>query len=125
LAFPDRMFDAKLTCVAPPIDPNTHRLPVHAEIENPNHELKPEMFARFHIITGQGTAAPGVPASAAVYEADTAHVWLANVNARILAIRLVTLGRSGDGIAETLSELSGRRRRRLRRRRVHQPRRGR
>jgi membrane fusion protein, heavy metal efflux system len=105
LAFPDRVFKAKLTYVAPSIDPNTHRLLLRAEIENPNHELKPEMFARFRIITGQGTAAPAVPASAVVYEGDTAHVWLANVSAKTLAIRPVTLGRSSDGMIEMLSGL--------------------
>ena len=41
-----------LTYVAPSIDPNTHRLPVRAEVDNPDGALKPEMFASFRIITG-------------------------------------------------------------------------
>jgi cobalt-zinc-cadmium efflux system membrane fusion protein len=49
LAFPGRVFKAKLTYVCQAIDPNTHRLPVRAEVENPDGGLKPEMFANFSI----------------------------------------------------------------------------
>ncbi len=51
LAYPSRIFKAKLAYVAPAIDPNTHRLPVRAEIDNADGALKPEMFASFSIIT--------------------------------------------------------------------------
>lgn len=105
LAFPGKVFKARLAYVAPSIDPNTHRLLVRAEVENPDHELKPEMFARFRIITGAANAEPGVPESAVVYEGDTAHVWLANESAKTLAIRPVTLGRSSDGMVEALGGL--------------------
>src|SRR5436190_9899556 len=36
LAFPGRVFNAKLAYVAPALDPNTRRLPVRAEIQTPN-----------------------------------------------------------------------------------------
>ena len=39
--------------------------------------LKPEMFATFRIITGDGTMSPAVPESAVVYEGDSARVWVA------------------------------------------------
>jgi cobalt-zinc-cadmium efflux system membrane fusion protein len=61
LAFPDRVFNAKLTYVGTSIDPNMHRLPVRAEVENPDHALKPQMFASFTIITGADTVAAAVP----------------------------------------------------------------
>src|SRR5579883_2654409 len=44
LAFPGRVFKAELTYVAPAIDPDTHRLPVRAEVDNPEGALKPGMF---------------------------------------------------------------------------------
>ena len=59
LAYPSRIFKAKLAYVAPAVDPNTHRLPVRAEVENPDGALKPEMFASFSIITGDAHSAPG------------------------------------------------------------------
>jgi len=103
LAFPGKVFKARLTYVAASIDPNTHRLPVRAEVDNPDHELKPEMFARFRIITGTDAPAPGVPENAVVYEGDTAHVWLANAATKTLALREVKLGRSSGGLVEALS----------------------
>ena len=59
LAYPGRVFNAKLTYVAPSIDPNTHRLPVRAEVENPDGALKPEMFANFSITTGDAVDRAG------------------------------------------------------------------
>jgi len=50
LAFPGRVFNAKLAYVAPALDPNTRRLPVRAEIQNTGRELLPEMFASFRIV---------------------------------------------------------------------------
>jgi membrane fusion protein, heavy metal efflux system len=105
LAFPGKVFNARLAYVASSIDPNTHRLLVRAEVENPNHELKPEMFARFRIITGEDAAAPGAPESAVVYEGDTAHVWLANPAMKTLTIRPIKAGRDHDGTIEVLSGL--------------------
>jgi cobalt-zinc-cadmium efflux system membrane fusion protein len=105
LAFPGRVFNARLTYVASSIDPNTHRLLVRAEVENPKRELKPEMFARFRIITGEDDVAPGVPESAVVYEGDTAHVWAADPSQKTLAIRPIKVGRNRDGVVEVLSGL--------------------
>ena len=51
---------------APSIDPNTHRLSVRADVENPEGELKPGMFANFSIITGKAATAPAVPQRAIV-----------------------------------------------------------
>jgi cobalt-zinc-cadmium efflux system membrane fusion protein len=105
LAFPGKTFRARLAYVAPSIDPNTHRLLVRAEVENPNRELKPEMFARFRIITGMDAAAPGVPERAVVYEGSTAHVWLAAPASKTLAIRQIKAGRDQNGTIEVLSGL--------------------
>jgi cobalt-zinc-cadmium efflux system membrane fusion protein len=52
LAYPGRVFTGKITRVSPTIDPVLHRLPVWAEVDNPDGVLKPEMFARFRIING-------------------------------------------------------------------------
>jgi membrane fusion protein, heavy metal efflux system len=68
LAYPDRVFNGKISWVAPSIDPNTHRLPVRADVENPDGALKPGMLANFSIITGEASAAPAVPQEAIVYE---------------------------------------------------------
>jgi membrane fusion protein, heavy metal efflux system len=105
LAIPNKVFNARLTYVATSIDPNTHRLAVRAEVDNAAGELKPEMFARFRIITGQDDDAPGVPESAIVFEGDNAHVWLADARAKTLEIRPITTGRFSDGLVEARNGL--------------------
>jgi cobalt-zinc-cadmium efflux system membrane fusion protein len=105
LAYPNRVFKATLAYVAAAIDPTTHRLPVRAEVENPNGELKPEMLADFRIITGQDAAAPAVPAQAVVYEGTNAHLWVADPRQKTLGIRQVKLGRINSGMVEVVAGL--------------------
>jgi cobalt-zinc-cadmium efflux system membrane fusion protein len=104
MSFPGRVFKAKLTYVAPSIDPTTHRLPVHAEVENPDGALKPNMFASFAIMTGAAVTAPAVPQDAVVYEGSTAHVWVANDD-KTLALRMIKPGRTRGQMVEVLSGL--------------------
>jgi cobalt-zinc-cadmium efflux system membrane fusion protein len=105
LAFPGRVFNAKISWVAPSIDSNTHRLSVRADVENPRGELKPGMFANFSIITGEAATAPAVPQRAIVYEGDTARVWVADDDGAIAAHSIRT-GRIADGMVEILAGVS-------------------
>ena len=104
LAFPDRVFKARVTYVAAGIDPVTRRLQIHAEIANPDGALRPEMFATFRIITGQAVSAPAVPEQAIVFDPDGTHVWLARPD-HTLSIRKVRLGRTEAGVVEVLDGL--------------------
>jgi membrane fusion protein, heavy metal efflux system len=105
LAFPGRVFKAKISWVAPSIDANTHRLPVRADVENADGALKPGMFARFSIITGPAATLPAAPESAIVYEGETARVWVVRPDGAI-ASRMIRLGEAGDGMVEVLDGLS-------------------
>jgi cobalt-zinc-cadmium efflux system membrane fusion protein len=105
LAYPGRVFRGKVSYVAPSIDPNTHRLPVRADVENPDGALKPGMFASFSIITGEATAAPAVPQEAIVYEGDRARVWVAG-EGDTLALREIRTGRISEGMVEVRAGLS-------------------
>jgi len=105
LAFPERVFKARISWVAPSIDANTHRLPVRADVENPDDALKPLMFARFSIITGPAGKAPAVPEAAIVYEGDTARVWVARDNGSIVS-RVIRIGEASGGMIEVLDGLA-------------------
>jgi membrane fusion protein, heavy metal efflux system len=105
LAFPNRVFNARVTRVAPMIDPTTHRLSVRAELDNPDGALKPEMFASFRIITGPAATTPAVPVGALVYEGSDVHVWVANQAAKTIVSRDVHLGAVQDGMAQVLDGL--------------------
>ena len=104
-AYPGQVFSARLSYVAPAIDPNTHRLPVRAEVDNTGGLLKPEMLASFRITTGSATVSPAVPESAVVYEGETAHVWVAREDDRSLTIRDITPGRISGGLVQVLAGL--------------------
>jgi cobalt-zinc-cadmium efflux system membrane fusion protein len=104
-AWPGRVFKGKLNYVSASIDPTTHRLPVRAEVENPNGELKPEMLATFRILTGADVSHPAVPADAVVYEGSNAHVWLADDKAKTLEIRPIEPGPTQDQMVDVLAGL--------------------
>ncbi len=105
LAYPGRVFKAKITYVAASIDPNTRRLPVRAELDNPDGALKPEMFASFSILTGGEDAAPGVPESGVVYEGETARVWVVKDDGSV-ALRPIRIGKVSNGVVEVLDGVS-------------------
>lgn len=105
LAFPERIFKAKIIWVAPAVDPNTHRLAVRAEIDNSDGALKPMMFANFSIVTSDEVKSIGVPQSAVVYEGSEAHVFVANSDST-LAVRPVHIGRLSGDLLEVTSGLT-------------------
>src|SRR5215472_15729439 len=105
LAYPGRVFKGKVSYVAPSIDPNTHRLPVRADVENSDGALKPGMFANFSIITGEAATAPAVPPEAIVYQGEQARVWVAG-EGDTLALREIRTGRTSDGMVEVRAGLA-------------------
>jgi len=100
LAYPKRIFNAKLTYVAPALDPTTRRLPVRAEIANPGRELLPEMFATFRIISGDERLTAAVPADAVIYEGAQARVWVARPEQRAVVTRPIEVGDTVNGLVE-------------------------
>ena len=99
-AYPDRSFEARISYVAPVIDPSTHRLLVRADIGNSDLALKPDMLATFEIVTGQATPTIAVPEGAVVYEGADAHVWVADPVHKTLALRDITVGPTIHGLVE-------------------------
>ncbi|HYR66351.1 MAG TPA: efflux RND transporter periplasmic adaptor subunit [Reyranella sp.] len=106
LAFPGQVFNAKLSYVAPALDPNTRRLPVRAEIQNANRELLPEMFASFRIVSGEGRLTPAVPVDAIVYEGASARVWIARPETKTVVSRPIVVGDTTNGLVEVRKGLT-------------------
>ena len=106
LAFPGRVFNAKLAYVAPALDPNTRRLPVRAEIQNTGRELLPEMFASFRIVSGDDRLMPAVPVDAIVYEGAKARVWIARPDSKTVVSRDITVGDTINGLVEVRKGLT-------------------
>jgi cobalt-zinc-cadmium efflux system membrane fusion protein len=104
IALPDKLFTARLTWIAPAIDPTTHRLAVRTELKNPGGVLKPLMFATMGIHSASDRTSPAVPQSAVIYEGDQAHVWVAHAD-HSLGLRNIRVGRIHDSDVEVLSGL--------------------
>jgi cobalt-zinc-cadmium efflux system membrane fusion protein len=100
-AYPGRVFKARISWVGPALDPDTRRLPVRVDIENPDEALKPMMFASFSITTGKDSVAPAIPQIGVVYEGHFARVWLAHDD-RTLQVQPVKIGRVQNGMVEIL-----------------------
>jgi len=101
LALPERLFTARITYVAPSLDPATRRLTVRAEIANRDGRLKPEMFARFSILSAGQSSSPAVPESGVIYEGSETRVWVVGDDGT-LVLRRIRTGRSANGLVEAL-----------------------
>ncbi|MCW5624752.1 MAG: efflux RND transporter periplasmic adaptor subunit [Burkholderiales bacterium] len=63
-AYPGEVFRGKVTYLGGALDPTTRTLVARVEIDNRDLRLKPQMFARMGIVTGETTPQVSVPASA-------------------------------------------------------------
>ncbi len=105
LAYPEKKFHAKISWIAPSIDPSTHRLPVRAEVQNDDGSLKALMFANFSISTGKDSSSPGVPQSAVVYAGEDTRAYVVQRDGTIV-LRKIKIGRqSDDGMLEVIEGL--------------------
>jgi cobalt-zinc-cadmium efflux system membrane fusion protein len=106
-AYPDREFDGKITVLGPSVDPNTRRIFVRSEIQDPEHQLRAGMFANFVIRLGDTGQANAVPQNAVVREGDgTMTLWVTK-DQRHFSRRTVKVGRQQDGYDEILDGVQG------------------
>ena len=97
LAYPERVFEGKITTLGAAVDPNTHRLMTRSEIQDPSHQLRPGMFATFVIRTGDPVSSVAVPVNGVVREGDgTMTAWVTTDRHRFFK-RTVKLGAQRDG----------------------------
>jgi cobalt-zinc-cadmium efflux system membrane fusion protein len=105
LAYPDRVFAAKVDYVASSIDPSNRRLMVRANIDNPEGVLKAEMFASVAIVVDENGPMTAVPREAVVYEGSLARVWVARDD-RAIELRSVKVGLVGGGLVQVIDGLA-------------------
>lgn len=63
-AYPDEIFYGKVTVIGGSLDPLTRRVQVRCYLNNPEHKLKPEMYARVTPDADSDTSLPRIPNSA-------------------------------------------------------------
>jgi membrane fusion protein, heavy metal efflux system len=104
-AFPGRVFDGKITTIGATVDPNTRRVLVRSEINDPRHELRSGMFGDFRISIGAPIQSLAVPLAGVVREGDgTQTVWVTADRRRFIR-RTVKIGDQRDGYRQILEGL--------------------
>jgi len=63
-AYPGRHFEGKLTAITPNLDQSTRSVGLQATLENPDHLLRPGMFARVAVFLSQEQEVLVIPATA-------------------------------------------------------------
>ena len=105
LAYAEQTFAGRITTVGATVDPNTHRQLIRSEIDDPEHLLRPGMFATFVIETGPPVPSPAVPLASVVREGDgTMTVWVAG-DQHLFTRRTVTIGEQREGYRQILDGL--------------------
>ncbi|MBL6653275.1 MAG: efflux RND transporter periplasmic adaptor subunit [Reyranella sp.] len=104
-AWPDREFKGAVAVVGAQIDPNTRRLMVRSEIEDPERRLTAGMFANFIIRLGVPFEATAVPDRAVVREPDgSMSVWV-TTDRRRFEKRKARVGLVQSGMSQILEGL--------------------
>ena len=67
-AYPDVSFPATVTTIGDVVDPASRTIKLHAVVNNKDHRLKPEMFARLHIQVGESALLLTIPREAVLDE---------------------------------------------------------
>jgi cobalt-zinc-cadmium efflux system membrane fusion protein len=105
LAYPDRTFAGHIANIGAGLDPNTHRVAVRSEIQDPEKILRPQMMASFTIQTGQPAAALAVPADALVREGDGTMTVFVSRDGHSFTRRTVRTGAQRDNMIAVESGL--------------------
>jgi cobalt-zinc-cadmium efflux system membrane fusion protein len=100
LAYPGKVFKGRISMINSMVDPNTHRMQIRSEIDDPGHELRAAMFASFVIRTGDPVRSLAIPLAGVVREGDgTMIVWVTSDRRRFTQ-RIVKIGLQKDGFRQ-------------------------
>ena len=105
LSYPDKVFEGRISTITSMVDPNSHRMLIRSDIDDPNHELRSGMFATFVIRIGDPVRSLAVPLAGLVREGDgTMTAWV-TADRRRFTQRTVTIGSRKDGFRQIIDGL--------------------
>ncbi len=105
MAYPNRVFQGKVSKIYETVDPNSHRVTIRSEIADPHDELRPGMLANFVIRVHDPVEATAIPANGVVREADGTMTAWATTDRRHFAQKIVKIGLRKDDQVEVLDGL--------------------
>jgi cobalt-zinc-cadmium efflux system membrane fusion protein len=104
-AYPDRVFEGKVTTIGTTVDTSTHRTFVRSEILDPEHRVLAGMYANFVIQTGEPVRSTAVPYAAVVREGDGTMTVFVTTDGLKFVKRIVEIGLRQDGYDQILKGL--------------------
>jgi membrane fusion protein, heavy metal efflux system len=105
ISYPERVFKGKVSKIYETVDPDTHRVTIRSEIEDPHNELHPGMLASFVIRVQGPVEATALPANGVVRESDgTMTAWV-TTDRRHFVQRVIKAGLRKDGQVEIFDGL--------------------
>jgi membrane fusion protein, heavy metal efflux system len=105
MAWPDRVFNGRISKLGAAVDPNTHRVMVRCEIADPKDELRPGMLATFTIRVQDPVESVAIPMTGVVWNGDgTMAAWVTTDRHRFTQ-RIIKLGLQRDGQYQVLEGL--------------------
>ena len=105
-AWPAESFEGVVSYLSDIVDPVTRTVQARIDVPNPEHRLKPGMFAHAEIETaGGGREVLSAPASA-IYELNGSKAVFVQTQPHVFAVRPVMVGAAGHQQVEILSGLS-------------------
>ena len=106
-AFPGKTFEAKVSALGSEVDASSRNVTVEAMLPNPQHQLRPGMFAQAQILVGAPRQVLAVPTVAITY--NTYGDFVYRVETRdgheVAVAAPVRSGESRDGMTQVLSGL--------------------
>jgi|GEM_PF-588877 len=91
-AYPDRVFQGEVTKIDPILDSMSHTAPVEITIDNPGHELLPNMYARIDLVCGMHSDVPVLGREAVFPKEGKFWVFLVNPEKMIIEKTELELG---------------------------------
>lgn len=73
--YPNETFDGSVYFVSPRVDATNRRVLVKARVPNPEHKLRPGLFAKLDVVVDRRENALMVPEDAVLYSQDGTYVW--------------------------------------------------
>jgi cobalt-zinc-cadmium efflux system membrane fusion protein len=102
MAYPNRVFQGRVSKIYAMVDPNTHRVTIRSEIADPKDELRPGMLANFIIRVDGPVEAIAIPANGVVREPDGTMVAWVTTDRHHFSQRVVKTGLRQDDRVQIL-----------------------
>jgi membrane fusion protein (multidrug efflux system) len=103
-AYPEKVFNGRITRIAPALDPVTRTMAAEVDIANPGHLLKPGMFSKVNIVSEMHKDILAVPVSCVLTTDDHKSIYI--VSQGIAKLVSIEEGIQAEGMVEVTSGVS-------------------